>query len=125
MRVTDQFRGDFIDALCVSRDDDTVLTIDAVYASGTQKCADGRTIDKPVLGFKGTAKKLILNKTNAKILGLLYGNEMDNWIGRKLALFLTTTEAFGQKDVLAVRVRPKDPETGRSFNMFVKPGARK
>ncbi|NDE15357.1 hypothetical protein EBZ80_10545 [bacterium] len=125
MKVTDQFKGDFIDLLCVARDSDTILTIASVHESGSQTCADGRSIDKPVLGFEKTTKKLILNKTNARTIGLLYGNEMTGWIGKKIALYLTTEDAFGQKDVQVIRVRSADPETGRQINIFRKPKSRK
>lgn len=125
MKITDQFKGDFIDVLHLAREGDTTLTILSVSAAGVEKCADGRVIDRPVVHFDKTTKKLILNKTNARTIGLLYGIETDAWAGKKINLFLTTRDAFGQKDVAAIGVRATDPDTGRSINIFSKPKNKK
>ena len=105
MKVTDAFEGNYIDALCVTGKD-AKLTIASVAAPNTEKSADGKTIDRPVVRFKETDKGLILNKTNAKCIGLAHGNEMDNWEGKQITLFATTTDAFGKRNVPCVRVRP-------------------
>lgn len=64
--------------------------------------------DKPIVRFKGTKKALVLNKTNAKTIAKLYGNDTDNWIGKKVILFATTCQAFGA-DVECIRIRPHEP----------------
>lgn len=105
MKVTDAFEGNYIDALCVT-DKDAKLTIASVSAPNTEKASDGKLIDRPIAYFKETTKGLILNKTNAKSIGLAHGNEMDDWKGKQVTLFATTTDAFGKKNVPCVRVRP-------------------
>lgn len=64
---------------------------------------------KPVLSFKGTDKKIVLNKTNwstiAKVLGT---DETDEWVGKRITLFATEVESFGEM-TLAIRVRLKAP----------------
>ena len=105
MRVTDAFEGNYIDALCVTGTDAT-LTIASVTSPNEEKASDGKVIDRPIVRFKETDKGFILNKTNAKTIGLAHGNEMDDWAGKKITLFATTTDAFGKKYVPCVRVRP-------------------
>ena len=105
MKVTEAFEGNYIDALCVTGTDAT-LTIESVAAPNTEKSADGKPIDRPIVRFKETDKGLILNKTNAKSIGLAHGNEMDDWTGKQVTLFATTTDAFGKKNVPCVRIRP-------------------
>ena len=104
MKVTEAFKGNFIEALHLTGKDGN-MTISGYDAPNTVKSADKKLIDKPILRFKGTDKGLILNKTNARTIGLTYGNEMDNWIDKKITLYATTCEAFGET-VPCVRVRP-------------------
>jgi len=105
MKVTEAFEGNYIDALCVMGKDAT-LTIASVSLPNEEKAADGKPIDRPIVRFKETDKGFILNKTNAKSIGLSHGNEMDDWCGKKVTLFATTTDAFGKKNVPCVRIRP-------------------
>jgi hypothetical protein len=76
-----------------------VLTIGAVERD---KLSDGSV--KPVLKFEDQPMKLILNRTNANVLAMLYGNNTDNWIGKPIELYPTRTP-FGSNMVDAVRVR--------------------
>jgi len=63
---------------------------------------------KPVIWFRGAKKRMVLNKTNAKIIAGLYGNNTDSWKGEAIALYATTCESFG-KTVECVRVRDQKP----------------
>lgn len=69
---------------------------------------------KPVVYFEETAKKaaesgtkekrLVLNKTNARSIASQHGNEIDNWAGKKITLYPTTAQAFGEtKDCIRIR----------------------
>ena len=64
---------------------------------------------KPVLTFKGTEKKLVLNKTNWSVIAKVLGtDETDDWIGQRITLYPTEVESFGET-VMAIRVRLKLP----------------
>jgi len=104
MKVTEAFKGNFIEALHLGENDAT-MTIASVDNPGTVKSADKKLIDKPIVRFTGTDKGFILNKTNARAIGLAHGNEMDGWAGKKITIYATTCEAFGDT-VPCVRVRP-------------------
>ncbi len=68
----------------------------------------GRKTRKPVVYFKDAKKGLALNKTNARIIAGLYGNDTSAWIGRRVTLFATTT-TFGSDTVECIRVRAEAP----------------
>lgn len=59
---------------------------------------------KLVLNFKGKEKGLVLNKTNAKIVGKYFGQDYDKWGGKEIEIFPTETEFNGQL-VPCIRVR--------------------
>ena len=88
-------------------DKDVTLTIRDVKIDNL-RMADGGAEDKPVLMFKKTDKKLVLNKTNATTIAKLHGSEARGWVGKTITLFPTECQAFG-KTVSCIRVRPKTP----------------
>jgi hypothetical protein len=61
---------------------------------------------RPVLYFKGKSKGLILNRTNSNAIehDCGYGDDMDNWVGKKLVLYPTSVDFKGSR-VEAVRIR--------------------
>lgn len=63
---------------------------------------------KPVVSFKGTPKKLVLNKVNSDTVAKMYGYDTKAWIGKKITLYPTTARC-GRETVDAIRVRPKAP----------------
>lgn len=60
---------------------------------------------KPAAYFDGIEKALVLNVTNAGTISMLMGSEETNeWIGKQIILFPTTTE-FKGKTTPCIRVR--------------------
>jgi len=51
-------------------------------------------------------KSMILNSTNSKSIAKLYGNFVEDWAGKPITLFTTTTR-MGGETVDCLRVRPK------------------
>jgi len=77
----------------------------------------GQKETKPVVHFtemqkrEGVERKrLVLNKTNRRIIQRLYGDETDHWKGKRITLYPTRAK-FGRDDVDAIRIRNKKPET--------------
>ena len=54
--------------------------------------------------FQELDKGLVLNKTNADMIGELYGKDTDNWHGKQIMLFTAPVDYQGKK-VQAIRVR--------------------
>lgn len=67
---------------------------------------------KPVLYFRGATKGLVLNRTNAMIVGALYGDETDEWVGQRITIYPTTVRAFGSMQD-AIRVREEVPAVAK------------
>ncbi len=88
---------------------DVTLTIEKVVA-GEIVGQKGKKNKKPMCFFKeGREKKpLALNATNCKAISAMYGNDTDNWIGKRVTLYPTQTE-MGGETVDCIRVRPRVP----------------
>lgn len=107
------FDNKFIGAWDLPPGRDVVLTIERV--SGEEiKGPDNKTDKRPVIYFVGTSsgKGFVCNKTNAKTIARLYGADTANWKGQRVALYATTTQAFGETHE-CIRVRPKVPPAPR------------
>lgn len=85
---------------------DATLVISKV--EGCELKSGKGTTKKPVIFFRGQTKGLALNSTNGKIICKLYGPKTEDWIGKALTLYPTTT-SFGNETVECIRVRPTRP----------------
>jgi hypothetical protein len=90
-------------------DEDLVLTIRRAEMEDVQ--GQGSTESKLVLHFDETDKGLIVNKTNGKAVAKLHGDDTDDWLGKRIALYATEVE-FGGETMLGIRVRLKAPKAG-------------
>src|SRR5262245_23010757 len=70
---------------------------------------DGNGEMKWVVYFHEDERGLVLNKTNMTTIAKLHGEETDDWVGKKIALFTTVVE-FKDERVKALRVRSKPPK---------------
>jgi len=87
---------------------DHVVQIARVKA-GELTAQGGRKSKKPIIWFEGREKGLVLNKTNAKAIAGLYGNDTEQWIGKRITIYPTTTH-MGSEVVDCIRVRPTAPQ---------------
>lgn len=87
---------------------DTIVTISKVEAA-TLTAQGNRKSKKPVIHFEGKEKGMCLNKTNGKAIMGMYGPLVEDWIGKRIALYPTTTQ-FGSDQVACIRVRPNVPQ---------------
>jgi hypothetical protein len=67
---------------------------------------------KPVLYFERATKGLVLNRTNAMIIVGLYGDESDEWTGKRISIYPTKVRAFGTMQD-AIRVREEIPAVAK------------
>src|SRR3990172_5005194 len=102
------FPSKYIDAATLEGHD-VVVEIESVRME-TLEGEKGEKDTKPVVRLKGKKKLWVLNKTNAKIIARLYSNDVDGWIGKRITLYPTTCDAFGQHDIECVRVRKAAPK---------------
>lgn len=105
MKISKQFPTKFIKAVDLDGRDIT-LTIARVVV---ERLGQGNQAeDKPVAYFNKTNKGLVLNATIARSIAALYGDETDEWGGRRITVYPTRVKAFGETHDV-VRVRPEIP----------------
>lgn len=102
------FDAKYIGAWDLQVGKDSVVEIEAVAAEKL-KNATGPAETKPVLTLKGIDRGFVLNKTNARTIASLYGNDTAKWIGKKIAIYATTTQV-GPELKECIRVRPQEPK---------------
>lgn len=88
----------------IPHDKDTVLTIRS-YEKQDMRSKKGR-VRRVVLYFVERPECLALNKPNGKAISALLGDEMDNWIGKKIALFVDASIQMYGMPLSGIRVRP-------------------
>lgn len=87
---------------------DWVVTIDRVAQEILEN--NGEKQKKWVVYFKELEKGLALNSTNGKTLCKILGtDEMNDWTGQKITLYVKDDVEFQGELVSAIRVRPKRP----------------
>lgn len=101
-KISDAYPSKYVSAADLD-EQDMVLTIASI---DTQAFEDGTT--KLVLFSHETTKGLVLNKTNARTIAAMYGDDTDEWSGRRITIYPTWVD-FAGKQTEAVRVRPKPP----------------
>ena len=88
---------------------DTTLTIKRVVG-GELTAMGGRKSKKPIVHFASDVKPLICNKTNGKTIAGMYGNEVAQWAGKRVTLYVSMTRnPDGGGEVECIRIRPKIP----------------
>ena len=99
---------------------DVTLTISRLGIGESLRAEGGKAVKKHIVYFaemdkrpEDDRKKWVLNKTNAKTIAKLYGNDTDAWIGKRITLFPTTCQSFGETvDCIRVKAAPGQREAG-------------
>jgi hypothetical protein len=100
---------DYVGAWDLPDNKDTTVTITKVKG-GELVGLGGRKTKKPVIFMHGTPKGLALNATNGKAIATMYGNHVEEWVGKRISLYKSTTRnPNGDGEVECVRVRPQIP----------------
>lgn len=88
-------------------DRDITLTIEKVSALESRI---GRESKKQLMiRFKGASLPFAMNATNCTTIEQLYGADPHDWAGKRITLYVTTTEMAG-KTVSCIRIRPSRPK---------------
>ena len=59
---------------------------------------------KPILLFEKVKKGLVLNKTNARRIESMHGEQMNNWTGKEITLY-SELVPFQGEEVPSIRIR--------------------
>lgn len=68
----------------------------------------GKADVKGVLGFSNSLLKLTSNTTNTRILISMFGKETDDWIGKKITLYVDEHVQFQGRETRGIRIRLVD-----------------
>lgn len=103
------YEKDYLGAWDLKDDVDTVVRITKVVG-GNIVGPGGRKTKKPVVYVHGTEKGLVLGATTGKTIAGMYGPQIEDWVGKRIALYKTTTNSAEGGVVDCIRVRPQIPE---------------
>lgn len=95
----------YIGAYWLPEGEDVTVTIDYItreIITGT----GGKKEECTVAHLKGDVKPFILNPTNSKTIAKLYGPYIEDWAGKRITLYASTTKLAGET-VECLRVRPQ------------------
>lgn len=88
---------------------DVTLTIKSVGDKDSMKAEDKSTIEGYPLSFVETEKMAVMRGCNVRLMkAALQTNDRSQMIGKKITLYPTKGNWFGQTNVIAVRVRVPD-----------------
>ncbi len=88
---------------------DVHVMIEAVHKARLEGTGQIKANSRPVMSFRGTEKKLIVNATIGTTIQGMYGPDTEDWIGKRITLYATQCASKGGAMVDCVRVRPKPP----------------
>lgn len=95
---------DYIGAYALPEGQDMTVTIESVSREIVTS-AGGKKDECTVARLVGQ-KPMILNATNSKSIAKLYGPYIEDWVGKHITLFASTTRLSGET-VECIRIRPK------------------
>ena len=99
---------DYLGSWDIEGNSDLVLTIRNITKRPV-KNPQGKEEECIICEWKEAYKPMILNATNCKAIAKAYNSEyIEDWVGKRIALFTTTVQAFGDTTE-AIRVRPYAP----------------
>lgn len=106
MNYNDVYGGPFLRVEDMPGDRDVTLIIKEVTITTFEDRKTHETVKQLVLKFHRTEKQLGLNKTNAKRIAHIHGEETDGWIDKPITLAIESFESFGEiKDGIRVQLR--------------------
>jgi len=103
MNISNVFPSKYLKAADIG-DHKPVLTIDRVELETLGQGKDADTC--PIIYFVGKEKGLVCNKTNANTLTSFFGEETDDWHGKRVKL-MTAPVNYAGKLTMALRFSPE------------------
>lgn len=123
-KISDAFPSKYLAAADLNGNNVTVT----ISRASIEEIGQGADKDrKIVLSFAGKNKQFVCNKTNAKVIAGLHGDDTDDWLGKSITLCPREVEFQGDM-VLAIRVslqRPAAPSAKKETATTTKTAAGK
>lgn len=107
MKMSDVFPSKFLGADDFSAKGE-MFQIQKVDVVTMKESSSGEEKIKPIVYLVGFTKPLVVNKTNWKRIASQFGDESDDWKGKKIGVRLEQVDAFGEtKDGIRVYFEDK------------------
>ena len=101
----EQYQGDFVESADLMNIPNVTLRIAGVVPPETEKDKAKKLIKRPIISFEKARKRMVIGKTNERILKALLGAKASSWIGKDVTIGVRyLAEAFGQKNVPTLRI---------------------
>lgn len=110
---------DYLGQWDLPSDRDTIVVIDKVQPFVPSRRKDGEKQKRVEITFRRARKHWLAGPVCQAIIADMYGNHVENWIGKAIALYVDPHVKFGKKTTGGVRVRPtipRRPETTHSID---------
>ena len=105
---------DYLGSWELPKERDITVTIESVKG-GELVAIGGKKNKKPIISFVGKEKKFVCNVTNAKAIAGMYGNFVEEWKGKRIALYVgQTRDPSTGGEIDCIRVRPTAPAAKQS-----------
>jgi hypothetical protein len=99
---------DYIGAYSLDDGKDLIVTIDNVKRE--MVTGQGGKKEECTIAYLKGQKPFILNRTNMKMIQKIYGTPfIEEWVGKKLTLYVAKIRAFGEDNVECLRIREQAP----------------
>ena len=88
---------------------DIPVTISGIYEHADEVMQDGKRKSFYTIGFENTAKRMVLNATNRKMLSACFGADTKNWLGKPVQIFVQDgiRNPAGGETVSGLRIKAK------------------
>lgn len=107
--INDAFPSDFLKVEDLQGKNVTVT----IASAKIDEIGQGQNKERKIIvSLLGKTKKLVCNKTNAKVIGGLYGDEINGWAGQRITLCPREVEFQGSM-VWAIRVSLQKPSVSQ------------
>jgi hypothetical protein len=110
MRMRDALPGKYLTG--DDLDSAVTVTIDRVVLESFRDPRTRVEAQKPVMYFQKARRGLIVNRTNWRSIAAQFGDESDNWPGKRIVLVPMMVDAYGKR-TRAIRVRKASASEAR------------
>jgi hypothetical protein len=107
-KVSDMIISKFLRKEDIDVGDEADLTIRGVSLETLEGSGTGE--QRWAIHFAETTKMLVANVTTIRVLEAAFGGDTDQWIGKRVILYIDPNVSFGGKVVGGLRLRPVVPK---------------
>lgn len=103
MKWESRFKGDYISAAELG-DKRPTLTISRITICRIEDDKKKKDVDKPVMWFKEIDRGWMYCKTTGHACAAMFGEDDEQWIGKRLTLYADPNVSFGGDQVGGIRI---------------------